>query len=189
MASPYSPPPPPPRRSSLKWLVVAVVAGSVVLSLLFVAAVAVVAVKTGEREEPVTDPVPFSLQPVLEESSPPCASGTLTATDGTACYRLAEGLTVRRVGDAQAGIRTGDTEWTVQVRLEKADADAFHRLTAGLHQQPPPRNRLAIVVEGKVLTAPTLTQPIPGDELEITGNFTQEAATDLARRLQGRRAS
>ncbi|MEV1175481.1 hypothetical protein [Nonomuraea sp. NPDC049784] len=189
MSSPYYAPPPPPRprRSPAAWIIVAVVAGSVVLLALFAAAVAVV-LRGDEREGPVADPVPFRLQPVLELSPPPCTSGTVASADGTACYRLAEGMTVRRVGDAQAGMLDSQ-QWGLRVSLEEADAAAFSRLTAELHSQPSPRNQLAIVVDGKVLSTPVISEPILGSRLEISGNFTQDSATELERRLQGRPGS
>jgi hypothetical protein len=189
MTSAYYPPEPPPRsrRSPAVWIIVAVVAGSVVLFALLAAVVATVVLKANERGGPVGDPVPFRLQPVLEVSPPPCASGMLADAEGTACYRLAEGMTVRRVREAQAGLSGED--WVVRVRLDGADTAAFNRLTTELHLQPNPRNQLAIVVEGKVLSAPVIEEPITGDQLQISGGFTKDSATKLARRLQGRPGS
>ena len=40
--------------------------------------------------------------------------------------------------------------------------------------------RLAIVLDGKVQSAPRINEPIPGGEAVITGRFTPEEATDLA---------
>ena len=44
--------------------------------------------------------------------------------------------------------------------------------------------RLAIVLDGKVLSAPTINTPITGGQGMITGNFTMQAANDLALMLR-----
>jgi protein-export membrane protein SecD len=45
--------------------------------------------------------------------------------------------------------------------------------------------RFAIVLDGKVLSAPVIQSAITGGSGEITGSFTQESATELANLLQG----
>jgi protein-export membrane protein SecD len=45
--------------------------------------------------------------------------------------------------------------------------------------------RFAIVLDGKVISAPVIQSAITGGTGEITGNFTQESATELANLLQG----
>jgi preprotein translocase subunit SecD len=46
--------------------------------------------------------------------------------------------------------------------LDQEGARLFGRLTTELAAQTPPKNRLAIVVRGRVVTAPTVTLPITG---------------------------
>jgi preprotein translocase subunit SecD len=80
---------------------------------------------------------------------------------------------------------SGGATWVVQVMFNDTDSAAFARLTSSLYQMPAPRNQLAIVIDGKVITAPAIAQPISGPALEISGAFTKENATDLARQLAG----
>ncbi|MET7334398.1 hypothetical protein [Nonomuraea sp. NPDC005650] len=166
---------------------IAIVAGTIValglaVVMIFMAARVLTAMTGAPRSEPhVTS---FALQPVLETSSIPCATGTVGALDGTSCYKLGQGLTDITAEKAEAGLSGGVT-WVVQVTLNNTDSAKFAALTSALYQLPTPRNQLAIVIDGKVVTAPAITQPISGPALEISGAFTQKDATDLARRLTG----
>ena len=47
----------------------------------------------------------------------------------------------------------------------------------------------ATVLDGEVITAPQIREPITGGSGQITGNFTVESSTELAILLRGRRAS
>ena len=44
-------------------------------------------------------------------------------------------------------------------------------------------DRIAIVIDGVVITAPVVREPIEGGEVEIEGNFTAESATALAKAI------
>src|SRR5918999_371596 len=65
------------------------------------------------------------------------------------------------------------------------DAVGFERLTSEVYREPPPRNQLAIVVDGKVISSPAVRGPIVGGRLQIEGNFTKGAAKHLADQLEG----
>ena len=63
----------------------------------------------------------------------------------------------------------------VNFRLNGAAASKFYNLTA--------RNRgehFAIVLDGVSMSSPRINEPIPGGNVQITGNFTPEEADDLA---------
>lgn len=47
-------------------------------------------------------------------------------------------------------------------------------------------SQVAILINGRVLSAPSIQSPITGGATEITGNFTAEEADQLARQLVGR---
>jgi preprotein translocase subunit SecD len=49
---------------------------------------------------------------------------------------------------------------------------------------PSPLNQLAIVLDGRVVSAPVIQEAITGGSAQITGNFTQQEATDLANVLK-----
>ena len=63
----------------------------------------------------------------------------------------------------------------VEVRLNRRGTDIFAALTA----QNVGRN-LAIVLDNTVYSAPVIKEPIPGGDVQITGNFSFEEAHNLA---------
>lgn len=128
---------------------------------------------------------PLELRGVAEVSPKPCATGTLAADDGT-CYRLAEEtLTVERVKNLETQVDSSSGGYLVLLTLYPDDAKAFGELTRKLSQEETPRNQLAVVVDGKVVTAPAVMSPITGGEVQIVGNFDRAAADQLVKRLTG----
>src|SRR6266478_1230728 len=65
--------------------------------------------------------------------------------------------------------------YEVSLRLTRAGAEAFRRVT-----RDNINNRLAIVLDNEVVSAPTIQSEIPNGEASITGNFTAEEAKNLA---------
>ncbi|NRQ40824.1 hypothetical protein HII36_54830 [Nonomuraea sp. NN258] len=122
--------------------------------------------------------VSFALRPVLKETTAPCAAGTLPQVESPFCFKLGRGLDGIRALTATA--EEDGVEWAVRVTLNPADSARFAQLAARLHRLPDPRNRLAVVIDGQVITAPALTEPIPGPRMTIRGSFNREVATDLA---------
>ena len=49
------------------------------------------------------------------------------------------------------------------------------------------KRRVAVVVEGKVLMAPVIQSPLPGDRIVIVGNLSGEQEREMAQRLNGYR--
>ncbi len=63
----------------------------------------------------------------------------------------------------------------VSIRFDAAGARRFGDLTAENVGR-----RFAIVLDGRVISAPVIREPIPGGNAQISGNFTFESASDLA---------
>jgi preprotein translocase subunit SecD len=63
----------------------------------------------------------------------------------------------------------------VEVRLNRRGTDTFAAITS----QNVGRN-LAIILDGTVYSAPVIKEPIPGGDVQITGNFSFEEAHNLA---------
>ncbi|WP_369069494.1 protein translocase subunit SecD [Kineococcus terrestris] len=82
----------------------------------------------------------------------------------------------------QQGQPTGG--WAVDLQFNSEGGDAFEALTARISQLEPPRDQFAAVLDGLVVTAPSVSGTIPGGRAEITGNFTQESADALAQQLR-----
>jgi SecD/SecF fusion protein len=65
--------------------------------------------------------------------------------------------------------------YEVSLRLTRTGAEAFRRVT-----RDNINNRLAIVLDNEVVSAPNIQSEIPNGEAVITGNFTAEEAKNLA---------
>ena len=112
------------------------------------------------------------------------------STDGLYKYLLGpvevEGTDI---AGATAGLQqtsTGATTntWVVQLDLDEAGTEAFRDTSTRLFGLEPPRNQFAIVLDGTVVSAPSINSPITGGDAEISGSFTQESATTLANQLE-----
>ncbi|WP_040336621.1 protein translocase subunit SecD [Candidatus Blastococcus massiliensis] len=100
--------------------------------------------------------------------------------DGTLKYLL--GPTVvegTSVTDASAGTRAGTGEWVVNLEFDNAGSSAWGEYTAANVG-----SLAAIVLDGRVISAPEIRGAIVGGGTEITGNFDQESATELANQLK-----
>jgi len=86
--------------------------------------------------------------------------------------------------NANAGIPQGGVNWIVQLALNGEGAGIFEKVTGNLAQKTSPQNTFAVVLDGAVITYPSLSGPIPGGQAQIEGNFTQQTATDLANVLK-----
>lgn len=77
--------------------------------------------------------------------------------------------------DAQPGFDSQSGIAIVTFRFDTRGAVVFAELTGANVGQ-----RFAVVLDNKVITAPTIQTTIPGGSGQITGNFTPESANDLA---------
>ena len=82
-------------------------------------------------------------------------------------------LTGQDVASARPVFETRGYE--VSLKLTRAGAETFRRVT-----RDNINNRLAIVLDNEVVSAPTIQSEIPNGEAVITGNFTSEEARNLA---------
>ena len=77
--------------------------------------------------------------------------------------------------DAKPRMDNQNNETVVSFTLDRVGAKRFAKATsAGVGK------RLAIVLDGKIISAPNVSEPIVGGSGQITGNFTFQSATDLA---------
>jgi preprotein translocase subunit SecD len=80
------------------------------------------------------------------------------------------------------GVSTG--QWAVNLVFNGKGTSEFSKVTTRLVALDPPRNRFAVVLDGKVITAPTTNDAITNGKSQITGGFTQASATTLADQLK-----
>jgi preprotein translocase subunit SecD len=97
---------------------------------------------------------------------------------------------------ASANLSTTSNEWEVLLTLKGAGAAAYATLTSNMSSKYYSAgggnplssdywlDTIAVVLDGNVVTAPEVLGAIPGGNSQITGNFTQAQATQLANVLQ-----
>lgn len=85
--------------------------------------------------------------------------------------------------ESAVALQGGFDDWVVQVQLTDAAVPDFGALTERLAGFGPPLNQAAIVLNGAVVSAPAVQEPISGGTLQITGGFTQDEAEALAASL------
>ena len=63
---------------------------------------------------------------------------------------------------ASAGIPSNDVNWVVDLEFNAEGATSFEEATRALAAKGEPNNRFAIVLDGVVISAPSVDNPIPG---------------------------
>ncbi|MEV7630811.1 protein translocase subunit SecD [Microbacterium sp. NPDC089318] len=92
------------------------------------------------------------------------------------------------IDDATAGREQQSGRWTVNLEFDGKGTEIFgkvsQRLNANRLANQAPRDQFAFVLDGKVLSAPTMQAVILNGKPSISGNFTQESAKALADQLR-----
>jgi len=106
--------------------------------------------------------------------------------DGTSRFVLGPAEVLgRQVRTATAGIdQQGTGGWFVSLAFNKDGTKKFGEITQRVVSLTPPQNQVAIVLDGLVVSAPRIIDAILGGQAQITGNFTQQEASDLANVLK-----
>ncbi|WP_346623234.1 protein translocase subunit SecD [Blastococcus montanus] len=100
--------------------------------------------------------------------------------DGSAKYLL--GPTIiegTEIDDASAGTEPGTGEWIVLLEFQSDGLASWAEYTTANVGQ-----NVAFTLDGRVISAPTINQPITTNPTTITGQFDQESATELANQLR-----
>lgn len=89
-------------------------------------------------------------------------------------------------GLSQSGQGASINEWGVNIKFDSEGTATFREVTERLFafQQGDPHNQFAIVLDGQVISAPTVQGVITDGQPRITGNFTQESAKALSEQLK-----
>ncbi len=106
--------------------------------------------------------------------------------DGTAKYILAPAEVLGSdVSKATAAIdQQGGSGWYVLLNFTGNGTSKFGAMTTRVTKLASPQNQAAIVLDGLVISAPRINEAIVSGSAQITGNFTQTAATDLSNVLK-----
>lgn len=94
-----------------------------------------------------------------------------------------------QIADATSGQVTTSTgattgQWAVNLVFDAAGTKAFSDVTARLSGLQGAQNQFAILIDGKVITAPATNEAISGGKAQITGGFTQASSKSLADQLK-----
>lgn len=87
-----------------------------------------------------------------------------------------------QMGATQTGAPTG--EWVVTIDFDDEGTRAFADVTTRLVGLTGVRKQFAVVLDGRVITAPETISAITDGNPQITGQFTQESAQTLANQLK-----
>lgn len=113
--------------------------------------------------------------------------------DGDAKYILGpvdiEGTHLKNAGAGMDRTSTGQPtgKYAVSLELDGEGTTLFTEASQRLYnfaETDPTRNRFAVVLDGNVITAPSMNVPITDGRASITGNFTAKEAQELANQLQ-----
>jgi hypothetical protein len=120
--------------------------------------------------------------PVLATSPPPCTDDQRATLHGGGCYALGPGLT-DAVESGVPGFSAQNEMWSISLTLTEQGIARFNDLAASCAELAAtcPTGQIAIVVADVVYSAPTIQQPsFERDQIQITGNFTETEARQLA---------
>ncbi|NMR20130.1 protein translocase subunit SecD [Cellulomonas fimi] len=125
------------------------------------------------------------------ESGPADQALVTCDTDGTAKYVLGpveiEGGELQSATSGLGVTSTGVTtnEWVVNIEFNNAGTSQFREVTTRLQGLQPPQNQFAMVLDGLVISAPSLSPGviITDGKAEISGTFNRESAATLANQL------
>ncbi|MEU6743781.1 protein translocase subunit SecD [Streptosporangium sandarakinum] len=105
--------------------------------------------------------------------------------DGSAKYILDKAaVTGTSIDKATSGVDQTTGEWLVQLSFKGQGPQQWSKVTTTAFNSQPPRNQVAMVLDGVVISAPVIQEPITGGRAQISGNFTQVTADDLANQLK-----
>lgn len=125
---------------------------------------------------------------ICRDDFPDTADQVLFACDQDQHFKYMLGpvvLSGEHVTDAQAGIPQDSLNWAVQLSLDDSGATIFADTTGLLAAKQSPQNQFAIVLDGEVISAPSVSERIAGGQASISGSgITEITARSLASTLR-----
>jgi len=75
-------------------------------------------------------------------------------------------------------------QWVVNITFEEEGTEAFREVTQRLTGMQSPQNQFAILLDGQIVSAPASQAVITDGRAQISGNFDEESAAQLAEQLE-----
>ena len=110
-------------------------------------------------------------------------------------FALADGTIVldgSNVKNAEAAMDTESAGYAVDLQFDGDGADLFHEATATAYSgsvtsaiEGVDNKAIMIILDGQIISAPVVNEPISGGRCSITGGFSQEEASNLAALIEG----
>ncbi|MGZ5404371.1 MAG: protein translocase subunit SecD [Nocardioides sp.] len=149
----------------------------------------------GDIDDPLVwmdNPDPASVQAFQEYECPPPGEVALveddpdkplvTCDDDGQKYLLSVAMIEgTQLSSADAGIPQQRVEWVVSLDFDGPGTETFTTISRALYGT---QKQFAIVLDGQVLSAPTMDAVITNGQAEISGSFTEATATSLATSLK-----
>ena len=102
------------------------------------------------------------------------------STDGNQVYLLDKSIiSGEQIEDATSGLDQQQGQYVVDLQFKSDAAKVWADFTAANVG-----TQTAFVLDSKVVSAPTINEPIPGGRTQITGQFNQDSARELANVLK-----
>ncbi len=124
--------------------------------------------------------------PSNDPASAPADQPLITCeTDGTAKYILGPvELDGSAISNATSGLNSQNNQWAVNIVFDGEGTKVFTDISQRLYGLTSPQNKFAFVLDGTVLSAPSMNAIITDGKPQITGQFSQETAKTLADQLK-----
>lgn len=110
-------------------------------------------------------------------------------------FALADGTIVldgSNVKDAQAAMDEQSAGYAVDLQFDSEGAELFYNATTQAYSgavtsaiEGVDNEAIMIILDGQIISAPTVNEPISGGRCSITGGFSQEEASNLAALIRG----
>ncbi|MBZ4486367.1 protein translocase subunit SecD [Microbacterium sp. cx-55] len=88
------------------------------------------------------------------------------------------------ISDASAGVVQTSGAWAINIVFNDQGTEQFAAISQRIYPLTSPLNQFAFVLDGDVLSAPSMNAIITDGKPQITGSFTQETAQTLADQLK-----
>nr|WP_206686656.1 MULTISPECIES: protein translocase subunit SecD [Microbacterium] len=124
--------------------------------------------------------------PANDPASEP-ADQPLIACDDTNTQKYILGpveLDGSSITDASFGVNSQNGQVAVNIVFDAEGTQTFGEISQRLYGKDAPQNQFAFVLDGVILSAPSMNAVILDGKPQITGNFTQETAKVLADQLK-----